>query len=68
MFSVKFVNFCQANLSTKFKSYTVNSQKIVRLSFPSLVFLTRLSFEVFAKLNRLGKHFIPQMKALVIKV
>ena len=27
--------------------YTVNPQKMVRLSFPTLVFLVRLSFEVF---------------------
>ena len=32
------------------ETLTVNPQKIVRLSFPSLVFLVRLSFEAFSKL------------------
>ena len=44
------------------KKITVNPQNIVRLSFSSLVFLVRLSFEVFHKLLRLGKSFLPQTK------
>ena len=49
------------------KALTVNPQKIVRLSFSSLVFLMRLSFEVFSKLKSLGKKFIPQMKGFDVK-
>ena len=48
--------------------YTGNPQKVVRLSFPTLVFLVRLSFEVFRKLLWLGKRFFPQIKHLDIRV
>ena len=42
----------------------VNPQKLVRLSFPTLVFLVRLSFESFSMLQKLGKSLIHQIKAL----
>ena len=42
--------------------HTVNPQTVVRLSFPTLVFLVRLSFEVFRKLSRQGKSFLRQTK------
>ena len=44
--------------------HNVNPQKVVRLSFPTLVFFVRLSFEVFLKLLRLGKIFLTQIKIL----
>ena len=56
-------------LFTKYQSvHTVNPQKIVRLFFPSLVFLVRLSIEAFSKLKRLGKKFLPQINVLDVKV
>ena len=50
------------------QAITVNPQKVVRLSFPTLVFLVRLSFEAFHKLLRLGKIFLPQMKDLDTRI
>ena len=47
---------------------SVNSQKMVRLSFPSLVFLVRLSFKIISKLKRLGKKLVTQMKAVYVNV
>ena len=47
---------------------TVNPKNIVRLSFPSVVFLMRLSFEVITKKNRSDKKIITEMKALNVKV
>ena len=47
---------------------TVNPQKEVRLSFPTLVFFVRLSFEVYGKLLMLGKSFLPQTKDLDTRV
>ena len=44
------------------KTFTVNPQKVVRLSLSTLGFLVRLSFEVIHKLLRLGKSFLPQTK------
>ena len=52
----------------KAKIVTVNPQKVVRLSFPTLVFLMRLSFDVFLKLLWLGKSFLPQIKDLDTRV
>ena len=46
-------------------SDTLNPQKVVQLSFPTLVFLVRLSFEVSCKLLKLGKIFYPKIKILV---
>ena len=45
---------------------TVNPQKIVGLSFPTLVFLVRLYFEVFQKLLMLGHMFSLHIKALAV--
>ena len=42
---------------------TVNPQKVMRISFPTLVFLVRLSTEVF-QFIKLRKSFLPQNKAL----
>ena len=50
------------------KVSTVNPQKIVRLFFPSFIFLARLSFEVFLKLKRLGEKIIFQIKALNVRI
>ena len=47
---------------------TVNPQKIVRLSFLTLVFLVRLSFEVFCKILRLDKNLLLQTKDLDTRI
>ena len=44
---------------------TVNPQKVVRLYFPTLVFLVRLSFEAVCKVLRLEEIFYPKQKILI---
>ena len=43
---------------------TVNPQKVMQISFSTLVFLVRLSIEVFQKLLSSVMVFLPQNKAL----
>ena len=49
-----------------YKKTTVNPQKIVRLSFSTLVFWVRRSFEVFGKMVVLGNFFVLHIKALAL--
>ena len=47
---------------------TVNPQKVVKLSFPTLVFFAILSFEVFYILLRKSKIFLSQTKEFDVRI
>ena len=52
------LNVGKCSFSLEWVQYTVNPQRIVRLSFLTLAFLVKLSFEVLRKLIMIGNIFM----------